>query len=39
MKKLKDFTNVEKINVSELMALKGGATVRNDQGCDTNACK
>jgi hypothetical protein len=38
MKKLKDLTNVDKINVSELMALKGGLVKPNPQGCGTHAC-
>ncbi len=39
MKKLKDLTDIEKINVSELMKLKGGILQEMDRGCDSHACK
>ncbi|BDX38721.1 hypothetical protein CYCD_20760 [Tenuifilaceae bacterium CYCD] len=40
MKKLKDLTDVEKINVPELMKLKGGVLELEqvDRGCDSHAC-
>ncbi|BDX38720.1 hypothetical protein CYCD_20750 [Tenuifilaceae bacterium CYCD] len=40
MKKLKDLMDVEKINVPELMKLKGGVAEleKEEAGCFTHAC-